>query len=157
MADDISVTIGEVTELTLITPITKGKAPQLREVLRATQVSPNSPIKKISTIHFARWVIFDNDTRLLFTSNFDGSWLDYLRDFSVLTPDGLDQIWGNCDDYPGARNFDQFTAWVRRFQIPVDLFYPAYPDATVKDVLQALDWKKKTDAFQRELAKPPTA
>lgn len=157
MADDISVTIGKVTELTLITPITKGKAPQLRQILQGIQVTPDSPIKKISTIHFARWVIFDNDTRLLFTSNFDGTWIDYLRDFSVLAPDGLDLIWSNCDGYPGARNFDAFTGWVRSYQIKVDLFYPAYPNATVKDVLQALDWKAKTDAYLRELAKPPTS
>jgi hypothetical protein len=155
MADDISVTIGKVTELTLITPITDGKAGQLRQVLQALQIKPDSPIKKISTIHFARWVIFDDDTRLLFTSNFDGNWLDYLRDFSTLAPDGIDLIWGNCDGYPGARQFDEFTAWVRENQVKVDLFYPAYPEATVKDVLKALDWKAKTENYLRELQKPP--
>jgi hypothetical protein len=156
MADDISVSIGKVTELTVISPITNGKAARLREVLHSVQTAPNNMIKKISTIHFARWALIDNDTRLLFTSNFDGTWMESLRDFSTLTPDGLDMIWGNCDGYPGARDFDKFTAWVRAHQVKVDLFYPAYPNATVKDVLQALDWKAKTDVFLRELSKPPT-
>ena len=81
-APTISKTIGQVTELTVIAPLKPGAAASLRQVLGALQVSPDSPIKQISTIHFARWVVIDNDQRLLFTSNFDGSWETYLRDFS---------------------------------------------------------------------------
>ena len=110
----ISKTIGQVTELTCICPLKPGAAVSLRQVLGALQISPNSPIKEINTIHFARWVIFDNDTRLLFTSNFDGSWEDYLRDFSVKTPEGMDKIFGHCEGYPpgGCADFEAFKAYV---------------------------------------------
>ena len=148
-------THGQVTELTVITPITEGRADILRQVLQAVDGSPDSPIKRISTIHYARWVIFDNDTRLLFTSNFDGTWEKYLRDFVELAPDGLDNIWGNCVGYPGAQPYEGFRDYVRAHQIPTDLFYAAYPDVTVKHVFKALDWEEKTDTYQRELAKPP--
>ncbi|MBT2234295.1 hypothetical protein [Nonomuraea sp. NEAU-A123] len=29
---------------------------------------------RIGTLHDARWVLFDDDTRLLFATNFDGDW-----------------------------------------------------------------------------------
>ncbi len=70
----IGKTIGQVTGLTCICPLKPGAAVAPAGAGRAADQSPNSPIKQINTIHFARWVIFDNDTRLLFTSNFDGSW-----------------------------------------------------------------------------------
>src|SRR5262249_26582502 len=41
----------------------------------------NGALSGISTIHFARWVIIDNGTKLLFESNYDGSWERYIDDF----------------------------------------------------------------------------
>jgi hypothetical protein len=150
----ISKTIGQVTELTVIAPLKPGSAPSLRQVLNALQIAPDSPIKKIGTIHFARWVIFDNDQRLLFTSNFDGSWENYLRDFSQLTPQGMDHIFGHCDGYPagGCQDFEAFKAYVAKYQVPTDLFYAAYPESSVKAVLEGLRVKALTDEFIRKLS-----
>ena len=151
--DTISKTVGQVSEITVIAPLKQGSAGKLRQVLTALQTTPDSPVKKIGTIHFARWVIFDDDQRLLFTSNFDGDWVDYLRDFSQITPDGMDRIFGHCDGYPegGCRDFEAFRAYVRKFQVPTDLFYAAYPDSSVKAVTQALEVKALTDEFVRKL------
>jgi hypothetical protein len=151
--DTISKTIGQVTELTVIAPLKPGAAVSLRQVLNALQVSPDSPIKKINTIHFARWVIIDNDTRLLFTSNFDGDWVDYLRDFSQITPTGMDKIFGHCDGYPegGCADFEAFRKYVRKYQVRTDLFYAAYPESSVKAVLAALDVRKLVNDFVRRL------
>jgi hypothetical protein len=152
-ATTISKTVGQVTELTVIAPLKPGAAASLRQVLNGLQVSADSPIKKISTIHFARWVIFDNDQRLLFTSNFDGPWDGYLRDFSQTTPEGMDRIFGHCDGYPagGCKDFEAFKEYVRKYQIPTDLFYAAYPDSSVKAVLEGLRVKALTDEFLRKL------
>jgi hypothetical protein len=149
----ISKTVGQVTELTVIAPLNPGAAPQLRQVLNALQISADSPIKQISTIHFARWVIFDKDERLLFTSNFDGSWESYLRDFSQKTPEGMDRIFGHCKGYPpgGCRDFEAFKAYVHEYQVPTDLFYAAYPEASVKAVREAFRVKALTDEFLRKL------
>ena len=35
----------------------------------------------IATIHEARFVLFDDDTRLLFATSFDGPWDAYMDDF----------------------------------------------------------------------------
>jgi hypothetical protein len=149
----ISKTVGQVTELTVIAPLKPGSAPILRQVLNALQTTPESPVKQIGTIHFARWVIIDNDTRLLFTSNFDGSWEGYLRDFSQKTPDGMDRIFGHCDGYPagGCRDFEAFKDYVRKYQVTTDLFYAAYPESSVKAITEALRVKKLTDEFLRQL------
>jgi len=144
-----------ITELTLITPILAGHAGELRQVLAGVQISHDSPIKKISSIHYARWVVIDDGARLLFTSNFDGTWERYLRDFSEKIPEGLDAIWGHCEGWPGAQPFEPFRDWVREHEIKADLFYAAYPESTVKEVLRALDWKQKAERFLAALAKPP--
>lgn len=150
----ISKTIGQVTELTLIANLTPDKVPAYKAILARAQASPNGALfKKIPTIHFARWVVFDNDTRLLFTSNFDGSWEAYIRDFSVQAPDEMDAVFNACEGYPekGSRDFPAFMQFVRDHQVPTNLFYAAYPDASVKAVLKALAVKKLTDDFVDQL------
>jgi len=151
--DTISKTIGVVTEVTVIAPLKEGGAARLRQVLAGLQTNPDSPIKQLDTIHFARWVIIDNDTRMLFTSNFDGSLGAYLQDFSIKTPQGMDAIFGNCEGYPpgGCADFDAFIAYVRKHQVPTDLFYAAYPESTVKAVKKALEVKALADQLLDKL------
>ncbi|MBA3946557.1 MAG: hypothetical protein H0X37_18585 [Herpetosiphonaceae bacterium] len=136
---------GVHTIITAIVGIKPGSVDKLRAVLaHLGDPSRVSPITLISTIHFARWVIIDNDTRLLFTSNFDGSWDDYIDEFIEKAADGLDAIWSNCEGFPdgGSRNRDAFKAYVRGHQFTADLFYSAYPDATVKNIGKALRVEK---------------
>ena len=149
-----SKTVGVVTELTLVNLVKPGLGPKLRQVL--SHVRPDV-IRPLVTIHFARWVLIDNDTRLLFCSNFDGTLDDYLSDFVEVMPDGMDGIWDNCVDYPaeGCRNFPAFLAWVAKYQVETTLWYAAYPTATVRDVIKALDVKAKADHFVEAINQPP--
>ena len=57
----------------------------------------------IPTIHFARWVLIDDNRRLLFFSNYDFSWESYLGDFIDQASDGLTGIWCNTTFFPRAR------------------------------------------------------
>lgn len=57
----------------------------------------------IATIHFARWVLIDDNRRLLFFSNYDFSWESYLGDFIDQASDGLTGIWCNTTLFPRAR------------------------------------------------------
>jgi hypothetical protein len=142
-----------VTELTLIATLKPGVAAKYKEALAASQASPSPIFSKISTIHFARWVLFDNDTRLIFCSNFDGRLEDYLRDFSVQMPDQMDGAFGVCEGYPakGCRDFEAFQQFVSDRQVPTNLFYAAYPEVSVKNVQRAVAMKKLTDAYVRQL------
>jgi hypothetical protein len=141
------------TQITGITRIKPGRAAQLRAVLGMVKTAgAESPIARIGTIHFARWVLIDDDTRLLFTSNFDGSWEEYIDAFVDEAPDGFDAIWSNCEGYPdgGCRDRAAFKAYIGRHSFPATLYYSAYPDATVKEVRRALRTKQKFDAFLEE-------
>jgi hypothetical protein len=97
----------------------------------------------IETIHFARWVVLP-DGRLLFFSNYDGSWESYLGDFIDKASFGLTMIWCNTVWYPktrlllfaGARDEVAFKAWTRAYQVPTQVWYSAYPLLSVGDVLK---------------------
>ena len=86
----------------------------------------------IPSIHFARWVFLDRGRRLLFMSNFDGSWENYLGDFIDKASVGLTAIWSNTIGCPRARNLIQegaadeknFKTWVRRNQVTTQMVIP---------------------------------
>jgi hypothetical protein len=83
-------------------------------------------------------VIIDEGKRLLFTSNFDGTWDQYIDDFSEYLAEGLDHIFGHCEGYPGARPVEGLKAYIREHEIEADVYYAAYPDATLKQVQKGL-------------------
>jgi hypothetical protein len=139
--------------LTAITKIKPEKLEQLKAVLtRLSDPARVSPIARISTIHFARWVLIDNDTRLLFTSNFDGTLDSYIDEFIEKASDGLDAVWSNCEGFPegGSKNKEAFKKYVRDSEIKNALVYTAYPDSTVKQIKQALRTRKKFEDFLDE-------
>ncbi len=97
----------------------------------------------ISSIHFARWVLIDDGKRLLFFSNYDGSWESYLGDFIDKAAVGLTSVWSNTSEFPkslfllfkGATDEERFKSWTRAHQISTQLWYSAYPDLTVRNIL----------------------
>jgi hypothetical protein len=96
----------------------------------------------IPSIHFAHWSLIDNGRRLLFVSNFDGSWENYLDDFIDKGSFGLTAIWSNTVGFPrtrflffdGARDGDRFKAFARGSQRFTNAWYSAYPDLTVQSI-----------------------
>lgn len=96
----------------------------------------------IPTIHFARWVMIDDQKRMLFFSNFDGSWQQYLGDFIDKSGWGLTGIWSNTKKFPrtkflltgGAYDEEHFLAWSRYYQIPTAVWYCAYPHLSIKNI-----------------------
>ena len=103
-------------------------------------------IHTLGTVHEARFVIFDNDTRLLFASTFDGDWDSYIDDFASFIPDVLDRRFEDVEGYPGIRSPD-IKDWVEKHQVSAIDFYRAYPDASAQDVLKALKIKGALDVL----------
>lgn len=89
----------------------------------------------INTIHFARWVLLPGTDRLVFFSNYGGSWESYLEDFITKAHYGLTGVWSNTLGFPrsrylfrdGASDGDRFKRWARNQQIPTLFWYCAYP------------------------------
>ncbi|HSC52730.1 MAG TPA: hypothetical protein VLC98_03885 [Phnomibacter sp.] len=96
----------------------------------------------IPSIHFARWVLFDNKKRVLFFSNFDGSWQQYLGDFIDKSGWGLTGIFSNTTNFPktkflimgGAYDEEHFLAWSRHSEIQTQIWYNAYPQLSIKNI-----------------------
>jgi hypothetical protein len=94
------------------------------------------------TIHFAHWALAGDGGRLLFFSNFDGSWESYLSDFIEKAHGGLSLAWGNCVGFPpsrflvlgGAGCGRQFKAWARHSMAPALFWFSAYPNETVNQI-----------------------
>jgi hypothetical protein len=96
-------------------------------------------LARVQTIHFARWVFLDNKTRVMFTSNYDGSHQAYMDDFINKVAWGLNIVFSNGLGWPrtdwlitrGARREMQFKYYQRRHQLPTQVWYKAYPGLTL--------------------------
>ena len=94
----------------------------------------------LGTIHFARWVWLPKTDKLMFCSNFDGSWESYLEDFITQAHQGLTAVWSNTVNFPrtknlfqdGAADGDRFKRWARNQQLPTLFWYSAYEDVTTQ-------------------------
>lgn len=148
------------TEITLIHDIEPGKGAAVRKVVESIADSElEDTLWASEEIHFLRIFLIDDDSRLVFITNFSGSVSDYLSDFLVHMPDHLDLLWGDCVGYPekGARDFKAFMEFIVSGYTPCQFYFAAYPEASVKQVWRALDWTQKTMDFQRTLARPTPA
>jgi hypothetical protein len=185
--------VGGVSEVTLLTPIKKGLVPgegwtyeqrlhaELNSIQKRVIEGYPTPIHRVPTIHFARWLILrpqqylycdvkdgrlpggepirleDLTSWLLFTSNFDGDMKAYLRDFAVFLGDDVDRIWGHCEGYPplGSQgDFDGYWAYAKKYQVTTQAFYNAYPGLSVPRIHQLQVFKELFDDFVARTRRP---
>lgn len=121
-------------------------------------------LTRIKTIHFARWVFMDNNHRVFFASNYDGSHESYMDDFINKVGWGLNLVFSNAVGYPttkwiikeGAQREHAFKYTQRRHQIPTEVWYKAYPGLTAVDlarnsrIRQGVEIRQSNDAEIRE-------
>jgi hypothetical protein len=85
----------------------------------------------IGTIHCAEWLLIDRHRRLLFFTNYDGTWEDYFDDFSSHAATALNAIWGTSCGFPptyglrvgGAFYPRDFRASARVHQVPTQVWH----------------------------------
>ena len=122
-------------------------------------------VRKLAFIHFARWIVvrrdrlphlapeqpkerLDNDL-YLFSTNFNGPWDQYIDAFGMVigVTKGLDWLWWSSTGFPGAWPIKPFKRYIRYFEYPLDLYYNAYPGASVRDIAAALELEQRFAAF----------
>src|SRR5262249_55735849 len=81
---------------------------------------------------------------LLFFSNFNGTWNQYIDAFSAVLNRGLNAIWYWSEKYPGSQPVTSFKRYISLVQFDTDYYYNAYPRAATNDVKAAL---RVQDAF----------
>jgi len=152
-------------QLTLITVVDPQHVRRVRAVMAAIdsfakRLAPPGSLIGISTIHFVRWMLIDDGRRLVMLSDYDGSWESYIDEFAEMILSGLDAIWNTSFGFPpdGARDLPAFKRFLRSHQVAAEIFYSAYPDETVlnivgdRELAQALGdaWgSRATAALQR--------
>ena len=106
----------------------------------------------LSIIHFARWVMIRRDQwpdlgqgkqtlkndYMLFCSNFNGTWDQYIDAFSDGIPNGLDLFWYSSTKYPHSIPISPFKSYIRANQIDTSYYYNATPGAAQRDIKAAL-------------------
>src|SRR5882672_3161417 len=125
--------LGKVSELTIIVPLAPGGAQRLRAFLKVLRGNLSQGANKVGTLHTMRFVFFDNDTRLLFATSYDGDWDTYIDDFVTKIPDYLDIIDSAWDGWPGIRD-PGAKDYLAAHQITAEGWYVAHPDLTVAEI-----------------------
>ncbi len=99
-------------------------------------------LEGVDTIHFARWVLIDDDRRLLFASNYDGSLESYMVDFVDKVAWGLNLVFSNGAGYPrsnwlvldGAKNEQKFKDFLGNHQLDTDVWFTPYGHLTAVNI-----------------------
>jgi hypothetical protein len=152
---------GRATGLTTFTPLPRRWSPLVRTVLRVKSwFGPDRTLRRLSFIHAAYWVMVDrfpgeSERRkysyLLFVSNFNGSWLDYIDVFSRTVPQKMALLWGSSFGFPGAMPPRPFTDYIRGNDWRLAHYFSAYPGATATEIASAL---RVEEGFSARLARP---
>ncbi|MBT9332111.1 hypothetical protein [Paracidobacterium acidisoli] len=108
----------------------------------ARHIYRHGRLARVNTIHFARWVFIDNKNRLFFASNYDGSLDSYMDDFINKVAFGLNVVFSNGIGYPttnwlaldGAKDEQKFKYYIRRHELPTEVWYNAHPGLTALDL-----------------------
>lgn len=146
---------GKVYAMNAITPMKPWKTLLVRAVfliLGAVKPLQNDLIN-LSFIEFARWVIIPRRSfpmlasgqpqeklkydYLLFFSNFNGTWNQYIDAFSAVLSNGLNLIWRWSEKFPGSVPVTPFKEYIARQQFDTDYYYTSYPEATANDIKSA--------------------
>ncbi len=125
----------------------------------------------LSLIHFARWVIIgrtqfpyldDSQPKenlrysyMLFFSNFNGSWDQYVDSFTFAIPSGLDLFWKWNLRYPRSVSLTPFHNYICYNQIESTHYYNAYPLAASNDIKAAKKIKLALLEFDTSFADLP--
>src|SRR6478672_4825113 len=132
-AGRVGARLGKRSELTIIVPLVPGGAARLRTFLQLLGGNLSPGATKVGTLHDMRFVFFDNDTRMLFATSFDGDWDVYIDDFIALIPDYLDIIDSAWEGWPGIRN-PGAKDYLVKHQITAEGWFVANPELTLADI-----------------------
>jgi hypothetical protein len=145
---------GKAYGMNAVTPMPPRLTWVQRALFMASRAIPSSlgGLLGLSIIHFARWVIIKRDQwpdlgqgkqklqndYMLFCSNFNGTWDQYIDAFSDGIPNGLDLYWYSSTRYPHSIPITPFKNYIRANQIDTDYYYNATPGAAQRDIKSAL-------------------
>jgi len=148
------VTVGSTSEFSLFFRVKPGHGEALREAVGALTSAPGYRSGDydlpIASIHEARFVLFDGDSRLLFATSFDGPWDAYMEDFAAKPLHLFDAIFQHVEGYEGLPDLAAVKEFILSAQATASGYSRNYP-GTVKEIRKA---ERVNKAFQRVLDAP---
>ena len=148
--------VGPTSEFSLFFRVKPGEGERVRAALRDLQQTPGYRPgdygMAVATIHEARFVLFDDDTRLAFITSFDGRWDAYMEDFFTSGPTLalFDVIFRHVEGYEGLPDLEALKALILGAEETAAAYQRNY-GGTVKEIRKAL---RVNEAFQRVLDDP---
>lgn len=148
---------GKAYGMNVVTPMRPGKTWINRFIFMLARAMPGtlSGLLGLSLIHFARWVMIKRDQwpergqgqqtlqndYMLFCSNFNGTWDQYIDAFADGIPGGLDTFWYSSTKYPNSIPITPFKNYIRANQVDTNYYYNATPGSAQRDIKLALKLK----------------
>jgi hypothetical protein len=145
---------GKAYALNVLTPMRPWKTFINTFIFIAARALPEklAGLMGLSIIHFARWVMIRRDQwpdlgqgkehltndYMMFCSNFNGTWDQYIDAFSDGLPNGLDMFWYSSTKYPHSIPISPFKDYIRANQIDTDYYYNATPGSGQRDIKCAI-------------------
>jgi hypothetical protein len=150
----VSNVAGKAYGMNVITPMRPWKTGINRLIFMVARALPTTlhGLLGLSLIHFARWVLIrrsdwpdrgqgkqnlQNDY-MLFCSNFNGTWDQYIDAFSDGIPNGLDLFWYSSTKYPHSIPVTAFKDYIEANQFDTTYYYNATPGSAQRDIKSAL-------------------
>ena len=153
-----------VSELSVFLKVKPGREQVIREVFNMPpdqKAKADKAIADVGTLHSARYVLFDNGTRLLIATTFDGDWDVYIEDFSAsFILDAWDKFLRHCEGYPdegkdkAGLTVEEIKEFLTANQVTASDFLMTYPGVTAQEIQEAL---RVQTAFQQVLDDPDAA
>ena len=147
-------TAGKAYAMNVVTPMSPWATGLQRFIFMIARAMPSTlkGLLGLKMIHFARWVLIKRDQwpdmgqgrqslqydYMLFCSNFNGTWDQYIDAFSDALPGGLDLLWYSSTKYPHSIPITPFKDYIRANQVDTDYYYNATPGAAQRDVKSGL-------------------
>jgi hypothetical protein len=148
------IQVGPTSEFSLFFRVKPGSESALRKAVEALQSSPGyrpgDYDMPIVSIHEARFVLFDDDTRLLFATSFDGPWDAYMEDFAAKPLQLFDSIFRHVEGYEGLPDLAAVKDFILSAQVTAGGYARNY-GGTVKEIRKA---ERVNQAFQQVLDDP---
>lgn len=144
---------GNVSELTAIAPLKAGGAERLRRIFDLTNGNMDGA-QRVSTLHDMRFVFFDDDTRILFATTYDGDWDSYINDFATKIPELMDLLFANIEGWPGIDS-PAVKDFIAGHQIDAAGWFVANPQVTVVDTRRFQRMDKALTVFLDAMAAHP--
>jgi hypothetical protein len=166
--------LGKAYAINVITPIKRWKTPILKGAFRLFNLKFTQwELRALAFIYFARWTVISREKLprfpqmqtkealrfdyMLFESNFNGSWNEYVDAFHSVLSFKLNLVWMWSENYPSSIPLTPFKRYIDHNQLYNDYYYIAYPGSTIRDIKNALAVTRAFDKLVKTLELPDDA